>query len=287
MEDFLDTLLIIIVTYKENFNKCKSFESLLKGIEKKHHSKMCFFIYDNSPSQFKDSLEELNTTNNHINITYFHDSSNPGLGIAYNKGAKLADTLGKKWLLLLDQDTSFSNNILQEYYKAVRNNVPIEVFAPILFSQKGDLISPSKYLFKRGFKLSYIPQGLTSLKRITPINSGILITTQLFNLVGGYNERIRLDFSDHAFMDKIRSVREYFFVINSNSTHNLSSESVNSIEKELIRFSFLCEGAKVAAKDSHSYINYFIITFLRGIKLSLKFGKNTFFIILFRNWFYS
>lgn len=285
MEEFLDNLLIIIVTYKEHFDKCKSFKSLLEGIEKRHYPKMCIFIYDNSPFQFINSFGELNTSNDPINITYFHDSSNSGLGVAYNKGSKLAHELGKKWLLLLDQDTSFSNNILREYYEATINNLQVEIFAPTLFSQKGDLISPSKYLFKRGFKLSQIPQGLTPLKRITPINSGILITTQLFTMVGGYNEQIRLDFSDHAFMDKIRNIKNHFFVINSNSTHNLSSESIDSFEKELTRFSFFCEGAKMAAKDSHSYINYFIITFFRAFKLSTTFGDTVFLKFLLKNWF--
>ena len=284
MENFLNSLLIIIVTYKEPFEKCKSYSSLLSILSIKNDYKLSFFIYDNSPEPCTSSLNYSNDIDKKIEVNYYHDSQNSGLGVAYNKGAKLANELEKKWLLLLDQDTSFSNNILQEYYEAITKNLPIEVFAPTLFSQKGDLISPSKYLFKRGFKLSHIPQGLTSLKRITPINSGILITTQLFNLVGGYNERIRLDFSDHAFMDKIRSVREDFFVINSNSTHNLSSESINSLSSELIRFSFFCEGAKIAAKDSNRNIIYFIITFLRAFKLSLIFRNITFLILFLKNW---
>lgn len=282
MEDFLNSLLIIIVTYKEPFDKCESFSSILS---EKDDYKLSFFIYDNSPNQYKSYESYSNYINKKIEVTYYHDSNNSGLGIAYNRGAQLANELGKKWLLLLDQDTSFSNNILQEYYEAVNNNLTIEIFAPTLYSLKGKLLSPSKYLFKRGFKLSYIPQGLTPLKRITPINSGILITTKLFNLVGGYNERIRLDFSDHAFMDKIRNAKNNFFVINSNSTHNLSSETTGSLEKELTRFSFFCEGAKIAAKDSQSYVNYFIIAVLRAAKLSLNFKKNSFLFILFKTWF--
>lgn len=284
MKDFLNSLQIIIVTYKEPYSTCKSFCSLLESLDKQYYPNLHFFIYDNSPTEYVNSESRYNSVYQNVNVIYKHNPSNAGLGIAYNKGATIAEQNNKKWLLILDQDTDFPIGVLEVYYKAVISDSDIDVFAPTLFAEDMKLISPSKYVYKRGFPLSFIPNGITSLKNITPINSGILISLALFNSVGGYNEKIRLDFSDHAFMDRVRRQRKDFFVINCNIIHNLSSYSINTFDKELIRFSFFCEGAKVAAQDSQSYINYFIITFLRTCKLSIIFRNVLFFAILLKNW---
>lgn len=285
MKEFLDSLLIIIVTYKEPYTNCKSFCSLLESIDQKYFPYLHFFIYDNSPVSFVNSASKLDTDYQNISVIYNHDSSNAGLGIAYNRGATFAKKKNKKWLLILDQDTDFPEGVIQLYYEAILSNSNIDIFAPTLFAKDMKLISPSKYLFKRGFPLAFIPNGITSLKNITPINSGILISLALFNLVGGYNERIRLDFSDHAFMDRVRKKRKFFFVINCYIVHNLSSYNLNTLDKEIARFKFFCEGAKVAGEETQNELNYFIITMLRAIKLSLMFKDFSFILFLYKNWF--
>lgn len=284
MEDFLNSLLIIIVTYKEPYYRSKSFCSLLESLDQQYFPNLNFFIYDNSPTSYINSKSNLYSVHQNIKVIYNHDSSNAGLGIAYNKGAIIAEQTNKKWLLILDQDTNFPKDVLVAYFKAVTSNSDIDIFAPTLFAEDMKLISPSKYLFKRGFLLSFIPNGITSLKNITPINSGILISLALFNSVGGYNEKIRLDFSDHAFMDRVRQKRKFFFVINCKILHNLSSYSVNTIDKEISRFKFFCEGAKAAGEETKSKLNYFIITMLRAIKLSYLFKDSVFLSVLYKKW---
>lgn len=287
MEDFLNSLLIIIVTYKEPYFNCKSFCSLLESLDQKYFPNLNFFIYDNSPTSYINSKNDINSVYQNINLTYNHDSSNAGLGVAYNKGAAIAKQTNKKWLLILDQDTDFPKNVLVAYFKAVTSNSDVDIFAPTLFTEDMKLISPSKYLFRRGFPLPFIPNGITSLKNITPINSGTLISLTLFNSVGGYNEKIRLDFSDHAFMDKVRQKRKFLFIINCKIVHNLSSYSVNTLDKEITRFRFFCEGAKAAGEETHSKFNYFIISSLRAIKLSYLFKDSTFLSILYKNWLFK
>lgn len=284
MEDFLNSLLVIIVTYKEPYSNCKTFCSLLESLDQQYFPNLNFFIYDNSPTSYVNSKSDLSIIYQNINVIYNHDASNGGLGIAYNKGAIIAEETNKKWLLILDQDTNFPKDVLHAYYKAITLNSDIDIFAPTLFAEDMKLISPSKYLFKRGSLLSFIPSGVTSLKNITPINSGILISLTLFNLVGGYNEKIRLDFSDHAFMDRVRKKRNFFFVINCKILHNLSSYSVNTIDEEISRFIFFCEGAKASGEESKSKLNYFIITMLRSIKLSYLFKNTVFLSILYKRW---
>lgn len=284
MEDFLNNLLIIIVTFEESYNESKSFCSLLKSIDEKYFHNLNFFIYDNSPTSYVKSRSVLNSAYKNINVIYNHDPTNAGLGIAYNKGASIAKDVNKKWLLILDQDTDFPKDVLEAYYNAVNSNCNVDIFAPTLFAENMKLISPSKYLFKRGFPLSFIPNGMTSLKNITPINSGILINLVLFNSVGGYSENIRLDFSDHVFMDKIRQKTDFFFVVNCEIIHNLSSCSINTLDKEQIRFNFFCEGARVAGEETKSKFNYFVITMLRAFRLSYLFKDFSFLLILYKKW---
>jgi GT2 family glycosyltransferase len=285
VEYFFEKLLIIIVTYNENYSNSKTFKTIINSFESIKDFHLDFFIYDNSPNILPNIENQILGHNPSININYYHDNTNSGLGKAYNKGAEFAIKTKKKWLLLLDQDTELPEDILVKYFEATSISKKIDLFAPTLFSHKGDLISPSKYKFKRGFKLSYIPKGITPLKGITPINSGILISLDLYKEVGGYNEKIRLDFSDHAFIEKVRAIRKYFFVIPTNVIHNLSSNKLQSIEQELIRFAFFCEGAKFAGKDSKSELNYFILVFLRSLKLSFVFKNIQFFKILYSKWF--
>ena len=142
MEDFFNKLLIIIVTYKEPYNESKSFSSLLKSVDEKYFPNLNFFIYDNSPTSYVNSESILDCVYKKINITYIHDPSNAGLGVAYNKGASIAEENKKKWLLILDQDTDFPKDIIKEYFKAVISNSDVDVFAPTLFTDNMKLISP-------------------------------------------------------------------------------------------------------------------------------------------------
>lgn len=284
MEDFLNSLLIIIVTYKQEYDQCATFRSLVENLCDKYKSDVFLYIYDNSPSKYENDSLHSNKIDRKINVIYNHDAQNSGLGVAYNSGAILAEDTGKKWLLLLDQDTNFSGGILENYFEAVISNKQIDIFAPTLFSKNNRLISPSKYFLKRGFALSYVPTGITSLKSITPINSGLLISLKLFNQVGGYDEKIKLDFSDHVFMDKIRKIRNSFYVIPCNSIHNLSSINLGALDNELVRFRFFCEGARNASKNISDSFVYLLINFLRAIKLSIHFKNFIFFIVLYRIW---
>ena len=175
ISDQIKETLIILVLYKKYLSDSISFQSLDKIFTKANIS-LDLFVYDNSP---KAMVHPDQISYNNLNIHYIHDASNSGLSKAYNEGYKAAKKLKKKWLLLLDQDTSFTEELFFTYFNAINKNRSIHLFAPFLID-KDSIFSPCKYYFKRGFKLKHIEPGIHSFKQLALLNSCMLLSTESF-----------------------------------------------------------------------------------------------------------
>lgn len=276
----IDDFLIVLVLYRIDLEHSPSFISLDKCTNKLHPFDL--MVYDNSPGA---SSEINNFERNGFRIHYINDPSNPGVSTAYNTGISFAMEKKKNWILFLDQDTTLDETLLDKLLVEINTNQDVSIFATTLFGSDDKLISPSGYFFKRGFSLSKPPIGKCELQRTRPINSSVLIATEVFKKVGVYNPRIRLDFSDHEFFDRVTEHYKYMRVVASNSAHSLSSSDDTHLDEIKIRFGIFCEGAHVAAKKSWiSGVQYFIVCAMRAIKLDIQF-KTAFFIkTLFKEW---
>lgn len=229
-------------------------------------------VYDHT------SVADENSQNyENLNIIYKHDPRNISLGIAYNYTAEIAKTIKKNWILLLDQDTSFKSDLFEKYLSA-SNDFPNEsMFVPILKLQNETIFSPCRYLFKRGFKLKNINIGLNSFNFKSPVNSGILVSTKEYLICGGYNEKIRLDFSDYQFIERFRLKHKMFIVVDSTGIQDFSNES-NNVAQLNSRFSLYCQSARACNKKNiFDNLQYFITIFSRAISLSIR-TKNSIFI---------
>lgn len=263
MHHFIDSLTVIIVVYNTALEDCESFQSIKRICE----SGDCphIFVYDNSaqPQQIYNYPG--------MQITYLHDPTNPGVSKAYNAGAAHARNHQKEWVLLLDQDTTLPATILAEYEKAVKKNPGIFLFVPILYLNNGKIFSPCIYAFKRGFHPGHIAPGTHSFKWLSPVNSGILVNTTAFWEVGGYNEKVKLDFSDFQFIRRFRKIYPRFYVIDEKCKQDFSDDTV-SFSSQAIRFSYYCEGAGNIEKDGiWDQMQYSIILFLRALRLTLRY----------------
>ncbi len=234
MKSFFDKTLAIVVLYKETVETSTTILSITKAIPK--NQVLDVLVYDNSP--IASVPKQRNIEN--INFFYFHDQSNSGVSAAYNYGANFANKLNKSWLLILDQDTIFNNNIFERYYEAIEKNKNIYLFAPILKIDTGLILSPCSFKFY-GKHLRNIKPGVNLLKNNSPINSGILVKVSEFQNVGGYNEKVPLDISDHQFIENYRRNNEYYFVIDSVGFQNFSAIEDN-LEKQLVRFKYYSIG---------------------------------------------
>lgn len=230
-------------------------------------------LYDNSENAMYhgDSLYE------NLNIIYKHDATNQGLGVAYNYAVNIGVEYEKKWIVLFDQDTIFTENLFSEYISSIKKYPKCSLFAPILKLDDNSIFSPSCYFFKRGFKLKRVSVGIQSLSRMSPVNSGMMIRIQDFKACGGYNEKIKLDFSDFQFIEKFKRKQNTFVIINSIGIQDFSN-SISDPIKLNARYELFCQS--VIQCERQSIIDGFqfvIVSFMRAFMLFSKTGKIIFF----------
>jgi rhamnosyltransferase len=268
-QSFLDRLLVVLVLYKSNLETSESFQSL-DTCFKDNNASADIFIYDNSPQQLDPIL------NHHKSkIHYVWDASNPGVSKAYNEGFHFGEQHGKKWLILLDQDTKFESDFLVKYYQAWLEHPEICLFAPILKLESGEIYSPCKYHFPKTFILKKIDVGVTNLKNLSLLNSGLLISTSIFQKVGKYDERLDLDFTDFEFMDRYRKIQNHFVIVNTLGIHGFSGFQDN-LDASFTRFNRYCQSFLILCSIYPGYIEItklLNVALLRAVKLSLKFNE--------------
>jgi len=260
----MKNILGLLVLYESPLQESETFRSLNKSLVVLNE-RFDVLVYDNSPSPLYD--KSFFSIGN-FNVHYLSDITNPGVSKAYNTGAKLALAMDKKWMLLLDQDTVFPVNAVTIYMK-YSNDVVKMLGAPLLMSGNS-VISPCNYRLGRGTALKTVPNvGKMKLKGLSLLNSGLIIPLSLYDSVGGYNEQIALDFSDHYFIDNVKKSMSEFCLLNIKCRHELSSSERN-VRNALKRFEFYLKGAKEYSKNNN-FIGISIIVFLRTIKLSFNY----------------
>ncbi len=265
MDEFVESLLIIVVLYNIPLEESESFLSIRKMDS--GDGDLNLFVYDNSKQP------QIIKAYDGLPISYVHDPKNAGVSKAYNKGTAHARKHQKKWVLLLDQDTSLPVTLLKSYWEATKQNPEPKLFVPILKLENGKIFSPCAYRFKRGFYLDTIKKGIHSLQKLTPVNSGMLIDVYAFFEVGGYNDLVKLDFSDFQFIERFRRRYSDFYVVDVECNQNFSDDEV-SLASQANRFGYYCEGARNIEKDGlWAWLQYNTVVFLRAVRLGLRYKK--------------
>src|SRR6516225_5991559 len=100
-EEVLDDVLSVIVLYKCDLKNSVSFNSILKAAEESKGA-LRLLLYNNSP---EINIDTSTYGQKKINVSLINDDANSGVSKAYNLAHSMAKQGGKKWLLLLDQDT--------------------------------------------------------------------------------------------------------------------------------------------------------------------------------------
>jgi len=262
--------LIVLVLYNCSIEKSDAYRTLILTNE---YKKLNVLIYNNSLEYKVDSC-----LNNYSYLEIINDSTNPGVSKAYNYGAKKANELKLKWILLLDQDTIFPKHFFEKTNEYVNQFPDIKLFAPILLSNN-QFLSPSSFKNNRGKISKNVIPGLNNFDKKSLLNSGLLIDVETFNKIGGYNEKIKLDFSDFYFIYKFKKENINFVLTNIKCIHDLSSSEVN-LNKKLIRFTYYCAGAFEYGRSTNQLLSIIFLTMFRTIILSYR-NKTIKFIYLF------
>lgn len=259
----LDDILIVLVVYEKNLKETVFYQSLILALPS-----LDFFIYDNSKSsQIKDICLP--------NLFYVHDISNPGVSKAYNEAAKYATLRNKKAILLLDQDSGFSAENIIEYLEKYRTYGDDFIYAPLVVdAKKSKVYSPANLKHFVGHAVSYPAvkrDGLFCLKGMSVINSGLLIPLAIFDTIGGFNEKIKLDFSDVYFVERYKEFNQNIILLDIEMTHGLSGDEGKNFFKETSRFAYYCTGARELSNSLRVSTLWSVLR--RMARLVIKYGS--------------
>ena len=224
-------ILVCCVIYNQDLFETKTYRSFLKGLSH-------VYIYDNS------QIVKTNTKLIPNSWIYKSDPTNKGLSYAYNKVAKYAKQNGFEWLVLTDQDTLFSSQAYDIYEKSIIEYTEEKLFCPLVRMNNQHLMSPFLCRHYIGRANLNIKENMRiDISKYSIINSGMMINIDTFLSVGGYNERVFLDFSDCQFIEKLSKKIKYARIIDILCIQSFSNLDLDNGEK-LKRFELFCKSLK-------------------------------------------
>ncbi|KAF0091890.1 MAG: glycosyltransferase [Fusobacteria bacterium] len=260
-------ILIVVVIYNKRINEIKYIEEI-KSAD--------ILIYDNSK----------NSQNKPDGAYYYHNENNGGVSMAYNYGINLAIKLQKDFIILLDQDTSFDEEILDKYYGYAKEFGKSYIYAPIV---KNGVRIYSPYI--EGMFKNY-PQNtndfnydkIYNIEEKSLINSGMMIPLDIISDIGPFKEDIKLDFSDTYFVEKYKKQFKEVILMDVFLEHKLSGDEGKNKQKELSRFKYYCNGAKVYKNTTNNIKRVNRLVFFRMLRLITKY-KTLIPISIFKDYF--
>ena len=270
-------ILCVIVLYKQELKDSTSFKRIIKAVD--HCANIGVFVYDNTPQQtiFEDNSDI-------DDFKYVSDVTNPGVSKAYNEGAKYAKEKGYDWILILDQDTDFQDNKYIEYCEPSVEEHPEEVlFVPRVYYGDNVILSPLPTRHHIAYQKELTTNEAHPLNHVSIINSGTLIRTDTFMEVGGYNEKVPLDFSDHQFFERLKKRVNHFFLMDYTLYQSFSNK-VDDINSLKVRFRYFCKGARNYDSGAASKIDIFFVVIKRWISLTFRTKSLVFTKILVNNY---
>ena len=178
-----------------------------------------------------DKLYVIDNTENHDNrdklpkslkIKYFWNHDNLGVAAALNQAARLAIADGYKWLLTNDQDTAFSNAVIDGLKQDVQNNhdPKVAIITPWHHTKLVDLKPQTKFDF---------PHDV--------MTSGNLINLAIWQKLGGFKDWLFIDGVDIEYCLNLRA--HGYYILRDNELeiqHNLG----DLFYKKIFHRVFLC-----------------------------------------------
>lgn len=144
-------------------------------------------VIDNSERPDNEIKEWLASKNK---IHTVLNRSNLGIGKALNSGCEIAISKGFQWILTMDQDSSFSSDIISRY---------LECFEKLDGSEKAAIISPIHISSPIDPEHPCIAEETTHV-----MTSGNLLNLTAYRCIGGFNESLFIDEVDHDYCLRAR-----------------------------------------------------------------------------------
>lgn len=270
-------ILFSIVTYNEIFFDCITFKTLLDSY-KKTESHQCIFICIVDNTDVPNWKIDMPKFERQIHIHYIK-LNNPGISVAYNNIYEYAKSQEFEWIVFFDQDTQLSDMAYKVYKENANKSVNLNpIKCPIVLFPDKTILSPSKYKLYRSFLFKNIYPCELNIDNISCINSGLMLSTLFYGKNGRYNEKLKLDFCDHDFIERAKIHIKKLEILPLHFVQNFSSKT-NTLEQALKRYEFYCCDIKEFKKGRNKYIIFFTNDFPRLIKLIFQYKSLKFIII--------
>jgi len=252
-------LTIITVTYNSEKLIPEYFKSLKKYLLPKIPSEI--IVIDNASRDKSVSLLEKLAVQNK-NFTVFRNPDNRGFAKANNQGAQIAKG---KYLLFLNPDTRLRDFSLLKLIGRLERDKTIGLIAPRLLNDNGKP-QPSVYrpqTLKNAFLefflgqntyLPYAPQRKTSVHAV--MGAAILMRKNLFERLGGWNEKYFMYFEDLDLCRRIKKINKKIIYFPSAAIiHRLGSSSKTLKTKP-------SKWLVQSSKKYHGFLKYYLLTFI-------------------------
>ncbi len=276
-----DDVMVVVVLYGDKTEPCISLKTLMAQPEA---PKMAWLIWDNHPlPDMLPSLQKWMSESAPLGGLRWHYEAhpdNPGLSSAYLAASEKAIGWGCTWMLLADQDTHFPADWWDGYSQSV-NEESIGLVVPQLFGA-GLCISPAVHRMGFSRPNPRPATGEIDLFRYMPVNSGMMIRVADYKRCGGHLPEVRLDFSDTAFIYRLRAANIRALVVPVVCSHGLSGLEPGSYAVRLKRFGQYCRDARAWAKTEGPAVHLTILVSARAVRLSLRYLRFGFMGVLLR-----
>jgi GT2 family glycosyltransferase len=186
-------IVIVIVLYKRSPSESQTINSLTAVFRRNPAllGALRVFIWDNTPNLSGEPVMP-------FPANYRHAGGNLGTSGAYNQALGFAESLGSPWLLLFDQDTTVSEELLPrmlDYSKSLQGVAEVGAVAGFVYSH-GALVSPKRLArFNQVRPIAPTIHGIYKRKAYA-VNSATLMRVSALREIGGYSDEFWLDLSD-------------------------------------------------------------------------------------------
>jgi len=276
-----EQVLLVLVLYSDKSEPPVSLTSLMAHPQAR---KMAWLIWDNHPVPEADvKLLNWRSKEKADAVGRWHYEAhpeNPGLSSAYLAASQKGIEWGCTWMLLADQDTHFPVDWWDGYCRSV-DEESVGLFVPQLFTG-GLCISPAVHRMGISRPNPRPATGEIDLFRYMPVNSGMLIRLADYKRCAGHLPEVRLDFSDTAFIYRLRAAGTRAMVVPVVCNHGLSGLEPATYAVRLNRFRQYCADARAWAKTEGPAAQLTFLVAARALQLSVRYLRFGFVRVLLR-----
>src|SRR5262249_2877029 len=115
--------------------------------------------------------------------------------------------------------------------------------------------------------------GIMPLHGRSILNSGLLVKVADFTACGGYDERVRVDFADFAFINRFRQRCPEVMVLDLACRHGFSNLGRVPMEAALRRYAGYCRDGRAAAATPLLRLSHAFLVLRRCLVLALRYGS--------------